>query len=244
MRALSSAEVLKVWDEGDARHDVDRALVLLRFGLPERDPAWLSRLPIGRRDGFLLHLRRATFGGRIVFVVLCPHCGEKLEDEASVDELLLSDPYIDPPESFRTTNGAWELTYRLVDSRDLAEVAELEDGAAARSLARRCLLSARRAGEEVGGDQLDEAALVALAASVAEADPQSEIEFGMNCPACRHAWPLTLDIAGLFWNEVVNRAKLVLRDVAALAARYGWSEHEILSMSPSRRAFYLEQVRE
>jgi hypothetical protein len=244
MRALHPAELLRVWDEGDARHDIDRALVLLRFGLPERDYPWLASLPVGRRDAFLLHLRRATFGSRIVFVVLCPRCGEKLEDEASVDELLLSDPWSQQPDVFRTTSGDWELTYRLVDSRDLAAVAPLGDGGAGRALAKRCLLSARREGREVDSDELDASAWQALAAGVAKDDPQSEIEFTMNCPACRHAWPLTFDIATLFWHEVVNRAKLVLRDVAALAARYGWSEDEILTMSAARRAFYLEQVRE
>ena len=244
MRGLCQADLLQIWSEGDERHDLDRALVLLRWGMPDRDYDWLSRLSIGRRDAFLLQLRRATFGHRIVFIVLCPRCGEKLEDEASADELLLADPWREPSERFATSAGLWQLSYRLVDSRDLAHVAGLSDEVAARAVARRCLLSAEREGTAVSPDELDDEALAALASGVAKDDPQSEIEFGMNCPACRHSWPVTFDIAGLFWHEVVNRAKLVLRDVGALAARYGWSERDILAMSPARRAFYLEQARE
>jgi hypothetical protein len=242
MRGFRQSELLRIWDEGEDRHDIDRALVLLHEGLPDRDWAWLAGLSIGRRDGFLLQLRRATFGRRIVFAVLCPRCGEKLEDEASVDELLLVDPWVEPPDRFHTTAGPWEIAYRLVTSRDLAEVAGMPEALAARALARRCLLSARRDGEEVPFDQLEEAGLAALSAGVAKDDPQAELEFGMRCPACRHQWPVTFDIAVLFWHEVVNRAKLVLRDVDALASRYGWSERDILEMSAGRRAFYLEKL--
>lgn len=243
MRGLRSADLLRAWNQGDERHELDRALVLLRLGLPERDYAWLSSLSIGRRDALLLQLRGATFGRRIVFVVLCPRCGEKLEDETSVDEVSLSDPWLTPPEEFHASAGRWDLTFRLVDSRDLAAVAPLSDEAAPRALAERCVLSARLDGREVSAGALDADALAALSSGVAEHDPQSELEFGMNCPACRHAWPVTFDIATLFWQEVVNRAKLVLADVAELAARYGWSEEQVLALSPARRAFYLEHAK-
>lgn len=244
MRSLRQADLPRVWDEGDERHDLDRALVLLHHGLPDWSYAALAALSVGRRDAFLLQLRRATFGRRITFAVLCPRCGEKLEDDASVDELLLIDPLIEPSKRFTARDGAWELEHRLIDSRDLAEVVGLPDATAVRALARRCLLSARRDGHDVGFDELDDAAVGALAASLATHDPQAELEFGMSCPACRHQWAVTFDIAVFLWQEVVSRAKLILRDIHELALRYGWSERDILELSPARRAFYLEKLGE
>ena len=244
MRGLRQADFPRVWDECDERHDIDRALVLLRHGLPEWSWAALAGLSIGRRDAFLLQLRKATFGGRIQFAVLCPRCGEKLEDEAKVEELLLIDPSTEPPERFRRSADGWELEYRLLTSHDLAKVVSLPDPAAARELARRCLLSARRGGQEIAFEALDATALAALAAGVAADDPQAELEFGMLCPACRHQWAVTFDIAVFLWQEVVARAKLILRDVHELALRYGWSEREILELSPARRAYYLEKLGE
>ncbi|WP_437972158.1 hypothetical protein WMF04_23950 [Sorangium sp. So ce260] len=244
MRCLRQADFPKIWDEGDERHDIDRALVLLHHGLPDWSYASLASLSIGRRDAFLLQLRRATFGRRINFAVLCPRCGERLEDEADTGNLLLVDPWVAPPERFTVRTPDWELEHRLVDSRDLAEVVGMPEPMAARGLARRCLLSARRGGQEVSFDELDQTALAALAAGVAEHDPQAELEFGMRCPACRNEWPVTFDIAVFFWNEVVARAKLVLRDVHELALRYGWSEREVMELAPARRAFYLEKLGE
>ena len=39
-----------------------------------------------------------------------------------------------------------------------------------------------------------------------------------------------------------GRAKRLLMDVHLLARAYGWSEAEVLALSPARRRFYLEMV--
>jgi hypothetical protein len=176
--------------------------------------------------------------------VLCPRCGEKLEDDASVDELLLIDPNAVPPARFTVSVDGLEIEHRLLDSRDLAEVAGLPEPQAAAQLARRCLISARRGDEEVPFPALGPSGVAALAASVAEHDPQAELEFAMQCPACRHRWPLTFDIAVFLWQEIVARAKLLLHDVHELALRYGWSERDILELAPARRAYYVEKLSE
>ena len=106
MRRLQQADFPRIWDEGDERHDLDRALVLLHHALPDWSYAELARLPIGRRDGLLLELRAATFGPRLTFVVACPRCGERLEDYADTHELLLADPRVPHPERLRTEVGA------------------------------------------------------------------------------------------------------------------------------------------
>ena len=78
--------------------------------------------------------------------------------------------------------------------------------------------------------------------AMAEADPLAEIAFDFECPACGAAFREGLDPAEFFWSEIEVEAKRLLIEVHTLAAAYGWREHEVLALSPARRAFYLERV--
>jgi hypothetical protein len=80
-----------------------------------------------------------------------------------------------------------------------------------------------------------EAGLMAL-------DPGSEFRFSLACDTCGHQWSETLDIHGLLWEEVDAHARALLIDVHCLARAYGWSETEILALSPQRRATYVQMV--
>jgi hypothetical protein len=48
--------------------------------------------------------------------------------------------------------------------------------------------------------------------------------------------------ASLLWDDVQAYARGLLGQVHALARAYGWTEHEVLSLSPRRRAAYLEMT--
>lgn len=244
MRRLQETDFPQVWDAGAERHDLDRALVMLHHALPEWSYAELARLSIGRRDGLLLELRRRSFGAEVKFSVVCPHCNEILQDGASIDELLLRDPWAEQPERHQTRVGDVLLEFRLMDTHDLAAVATLGDEAATRELARRCLLRAQRGELELEFDALSDAELGALAEAMDRADPQASLEFAMVCPACTYEWMVLYDVVVFLWKEIVTRAKLLLRDVHDLACRYGWSEAEVLSLAPARRSYYLEEFDE
>jgi hypothetical protein len=64
----------------------------------------------------------------------------------------------------------------------------------------------------------------------------------MDCPTCGHGWSAAFDIADFFWRELKGRAKRLLDEVQELAVHYGWSEAEVLTMSPVRRRHYLERA--
>jgi hypothetical protein len=53
-----------------------------------------------------------------------------------------------------------------------------------------------------------------------------------------------LDIITFFWMEIKTRARRLLTEVHLLARTYGWSENDILTMSPRRRTMYLQMVTE
>ena len=61
-----------------------------------------------------------------------------------------------------------------------------------------------------------------------------------TCPACGHDASITFDVVSYLWNEIDEWAKRVLVEVHVLAAAYGWSERDVLALSPRRRRLYLE----
>ena len=63
-----------------------------------------------------------------------------------------------------------------------------------------------------------------------------------TCPACTFTWSEPFDIVTFFWAEIDAWARRLLADVHVLASSYGWSERDILALSPVRRQYYLEMV--
>ena len=95
----------------------------------------------------------------------------------------------------------------------------------------------------VAADALPDDVASAIAAAMAEADPQAKIDLALDCPACGHAWTNLLDIAGFLWREVDAWARRTLLDIHTLARAYGWSEAQILALTTGRRDLYLAMLR-
>lgn len=78
--------------------------------------------------------------------------------------------------------------------------------------------------------------------AIEEADPQANLQFDLVCAECGYAWSETFDIGGFFWTELEDLAIRTLQDVHTLASAYGWSEEQILALSPVRRTLYLSMA--
>jgi hypothetical protein len=244
MRGLSAADVVAVWERGQERHPVDRALLLLGAALPARSRDELAALTVGQRDGLLLLARERTLGPTLQCFVPCPACAQALEFPVEVREILVADPQVPLEREHEVEAEGVKMRFRLLDSRDLAAVARVSDPAAARrALLARALLWARGDDDEaLPPERLPPPAAGALAAELALRDPQAEVEFNLRCAGCGHAWLSLLDVAAFFWAEVAVQARRLLREVHELAAAYGWREADVLGMSAARRAFYLAQA--
>ena len=73
-------------------------------------------------------------------------------------------------------------------------------------------------------------------------DPGAELSFALACPHCATPWTAALDLGELLWRKLRDAAERLLLDVDALARAYGWSEPEVLALSPLRRAAYLQMA--
>jgi hypothetical protein len=220
-----------------------RTVFLLAAADPDLEPETVLDWPVGRRDLRLLALREAWFGPDLRSVADCPACGERLEAEFSVADVIVP-PSKDTPETQASTQVAveWEdreLRFRLPTVGDLVALEGSPDLAAGRRmLLGRCSL-------DVGADEV--AALPApvvetLSLRLGEADPQADVQLALNCPACGHGWSAAFDIAAYLWAEVDAWAQRTLLQVHALARAYGWTEAESLALSPRRRQRYLALI--
>ncbi|MEU6116042.1 hypothetical protein ABZ840_16130 [Streptomyces sp. NPDC047117] len=247
MAVTGPAELLAAWEAGQALQDGGRALLLHRAARPEAGTDALLSVPAGERAADLFALRRALFGERMQVKLACadPECGAAMEFELDAAELGAARPSL-PEGGLRVDEGGWSVVFRLPSVADLTAVsatAAHDPAEARRLLGGRCAVSARKGDRSAGPEELErlpEAVLKRFAEAVEEADPGAEVTLNIACPECGTTTPAELDIAAYLWTELDAWARDVLLDVHLLASAYGWSEPEILALSPLRRRYYLE----
>lgn len=243
LRPLLGADLLWVWEQGAQRHPIDRALLMLNAASPEHTADELTSLTVGQRDAMLLDTRAATFGDRLDGKVPCPACQSELQFSLYTSDLRDRSQSLDSMAPIAVEVDDYEVQARCPDSRDLADAARTGDPEPARNLLlERCVLDARRGDQLVSTGELPMQVVEAVAAAIAEHDPQAEIQVDLDCPDCGHQWQVLLDIASFFWEELASRAPQLLREVHTLARAYGWSETDILAMSRVRRETYLNMI--
>jgi len=238
MRPLTAQELLRVWEQGLGQSPARRSLALLVLAFPETPRDQLAALSIGQRDGHLMTLREWIFGDRIESMARCPRCGEALELNFGLDDIRVPSPQGSSPDWWLEQDG-YRVRYRLPNSADLEIAGACTDLSEAQEMIlARCLL------ESAGPDDapLPEAVANAVMMAMAEHDPQADVQLALTCPSCHHAWSAGFDIGAFFWSEITTWARRVLWEVHRLARAYGWSEGEILALSPQRRQAYLEMV--
>lgn len=241
MRAFSDHEVLRVWETALALHPVDRALAVLATAFPATERDVLAAMSVGRRNERLMEVRASNFGPAASGVVGCPDCGEILEWTLDLDEVRASGSVADGEPTARFARDGYDLLYRLPDSADLAAVVlagDVDNGRA--TLLDRCVVAARRGATKVETGSLPELVVSGLAAEMEARDPVAETLLGFICPACGLRWQAHFDVVEFLWEEIRARAERLLNEVHVLAGSYGWSEGDVLGMSPVRRRFYLE----
>jgi hypothetical protein len=241
MRVLSQADCLALWESGQALHPLDRGLLAVHAAFPETRGEDVADWPLGRRNGALAQLRSVSFGSAIRGWTACEDCGDKLEFE--LDGNTLAERYSPASDGSVRVDGK---VFRLPTSRDLAFISgEHDPRHAAMRLMERCMLSGAEEGltDPTANPEWIERDLDAVGESMAEADPLAEIMLHFDCPACGGSFDQSLDLVAFLWSEVEGRARHLMLDVHTLASAYGWSEAEILSLSPARRAFYVETAR-
>ncbi len=253
LRPLSGRDEAFLNEEARSLLPASRVTALLarcldRLGpLTPVTPESVRALTVGDREALLLHLRRLTLGDRLPCGLSCPkpECGEKMDLDLKVSDLLL--PAYPHPQAKHertvTENGrTYRVGFRLPTGADQEAAAALASGdpqAAADLLLRRCVERVVTE-DDKPLEALPPAVARQLPALMAELDPQAELTLNLTCPVCGSAFSAFFDTATYFFQELSSRMEHLYREVHLLASYYHWSEAEIMGMTASKRRRYLD----
>jgi hypothetical protein len=240
MRALTAPDIIELWETAYRFHPIDQALSMLQQAMPECQRDELAAMPLGQRDAHLLALRQATFGDALPGKIRCTQCHEEVEFELSC--AALADDATKPQHKCVSRDG-YSVTVRPLNSIDLAAAAMAHSLDHARELLlHRCVVEAQFQNQNIDIETLPLAIAEGITETALAADPQAEKLVDFYCPACHHPLQSQLDIGHILWHEISARAHRLLMEIHQLAKAYGWTETEILRLSPARRAAYLQMV--
>lgn len=203
----------------------------------ERDAVLLGWAPssLAVRNTLALQRYAAWFGPAVELVGRCPHCSASVEfsiDTAHCAQALPDDAA--RQDWHEWSDGVDTLRFRLPQPADLQALHWVDDATEfAQRLLDRCV---------EGGAPDSAIACDALSQAMESLIPGANLCFSLQCPDCTTGWEAPLDPVALLWRELRQRAERLLGDVALLARHLGWSEAEILALSPTRRAAYLQLV--
>jgi hypothetical protein len=222
----------------------ERAVGLDRW---QRDEALLAagQAPprgLGARNAALLALRNALFDGALALKSACPACAA--ECEFQVDSASLAGELGDQAAE-RAVTFDWHglsLSARPPTIDDLHAVSrQANQASAVRVLLARCLVGNFDSGD-FDPATADDATIEELGRRIERLDPGAVVSFDLRCPACAHDWSAMLDVGEALWTELQRAAERTLTEIDALARAYGWTETEVMRLSPTRRAAYLQLV--
>ncbi len=237
----------------NCRLDADALLALwertLGQGASARDDALLQALPdtevprtLGERNARLLGLHAQWFGRELELLSHCPACGTVAQFSADCGALAAQRPAGDASlPSHRLQIDGHAIEFRLPDPADVAAAsAAPNDEAFAGELLASCVLACMRDGVAVSPKNLPSPVLAALSQRMEALDPAASVSFALECPQCGAQWDARLDAGQPLRQKLQAAAERVLLDVDGLARAYGWTEAEVLRLTPARRAAYLQ----
>ena len=233
--------VLSLWEHANGLNRFDRDDALITLGSGAQAPRVL-----GQRQQALVSLRARLFGQHLQLRSSCPSCTSTAEFD--VDCALLASSLADYKHSsdpLTVECDGWRANVRVPDIEDLRaatqESGDSSELAVAHALLRMSMLDCHAPDGEVQAPSSMPAALAdAISNALDRADPGAAFSFMVTCPECDAPWDAPLDMGGVLWSEIQTRAERILLEVDAIARVYGWTEPQVLALSPARRAAYLQ----
>ena len=239
---LDDDALLALWERCVGAGGAARDAVLLQALSP--DAARPARTP-GERNTGLLALHAQCFGGAMALLSHCPACGAASEFDVDSAALAQALPAAAAPAS--THRLEWQghsIEFRLPDAADIvAEADAFDEDSFTQAMLQRCVLACTHDGRALTPRELPAPALDALSRQMEALDPAASVSFALACPRCAARWDAGLDVGQALWQQVQSAAERLLLEVDALARCYGWSEPQVLQLTPTRRAAYLQMAR-
>jgi hypothetical protein len=231
-----ASQLLELWERAVVVRPWERGDVLL--GATGVTPATLSE-----RNAALLQLRSRLFGSAQPLRCNCITCGTTTEFTIDCEALARELSAADADSEQMLSVDGFHITFRVPSPADVHTAASLasDRDAFVSMLLERCVTACVRTdGEAFPARDLPVRVAAALSQGMEAIEQGAVVRFDLTCPECRAQWRSVMDCADVLWCEVQSRAERLLLDVDALARCYGWSEPEVLALTPTRRAAYLQ----
>jgi hypothetical protein len=210
------AHLLSAWEAAARLPRAARGAALADAGLD---------LPISEAAALAVGTYAEAFGATADCVLECDACGQELDVTVPLAEL-------DAPGGAEVAVG--ELTVRAPTTRDLLAARDGDD------LLARCVSAGDAPVDPAGlGGELRDA----VEAAAEELSGLAAIVVRAECPDCGAQVSAPLDPGLLLWDRVASAVPAALGEVAELALAFGWSEQDVLALTPLRRRAYLELAR-
>jgi len=209
------------------------SLAFLQAAFPQAVRDDLLDLPVGTRDRLIMAVRARLVAAPLRAEPKCADCGGRFELTLMPEDLGLgSDAGPTDPGARAVRIEGQEVMLRPVRLSDLLAVENMSD------ISQAVRLLAERACD---GD-LSGIPLKALETTLEELDPAADIWIKTHCPECGAAHNLSFDPVHYTAQELRQYAQQILRDVVDIARAFHWSEHDILTLPDSRRAYYVAEA--
>lgn len=220
-RALLAAD-----EPGSVPERVTRALVLFLGGDEATTAA--REATVAQRRQLVREVLTEVDGARTWRTCRCDECGEPFDVHIDVAEFPTPEAPASGTVEVELSYGA--ATVRLLTGADEeAAVAGTDSETIARRLAARAV--------EPRGPLTDDD-VVAVAAALERIGPPVVTELATSCPGCGHDVTISVDP----FREVGRGDDELFEDVHGLAAAYGWSRDEILSLPTRERRRHVARV--
>jgi hypothetical protein len=241
MRCASMCDpgtLLELWERGLAHRGPARADALVG----EQREGISTPRTVGERNTRLIELHARLFGREVQLLSHCPACGTAAEFTADCEALAaqMRPDASAPPRHCLETFGH-RVEFRLPDGADVV-VATTDADRFTDALLERCVLASTCDGVHVPATELPAPVLDALSQRMEALDPGATTAFALVCPECGTRWQASLDVGEMVWHTIRTAAERLLLDIDTLARAYGWTEPDVLRLTPLRRAAYLQMV--
>ena len=235
MSLRTRAGLLAAWEATVAAPELARGSALVAAAGLADDLAAALDLPVGKSAALAARLHADAFGGEVEGLVTCERCGMLLDVSVPLAGL----PAAHGDATVVVAPDGAELRVRAPTTRDLLAARDSPDPA-------RALLAACVTGEDgapADHEALGDAALALVDGAAEELAGAAATVVRVACPECGADVAAPLDVGALLAERVERAAGEALADVAELAAAFGWSEAEVLALTPLRRRAYVELAR-
>lgn len=236
---LDGDALLTLWERALAQPLAARGDALLQSAANDAAPA----RTLGERNARLANLHARLFGRELDLLSHCPACGTVAQFSGDCDVLAGEGRGDAITISHHLAADGYSIEFRLPDGVDvLAASAHDAEDAFARHLLERCVLTCTCDGLPCAPRDLPLAVLDTLSQRMEALDPAASVSFALACPQCTTHWDARLDLGQLVWQKLQAAAERLLLDIDTLARTYGWTESEVIGLSPTRRAAYIQMA--